>query len=176
MSRKLQESIYTLVEADQSSHRSNLVDPVRLNKVLWYADVAAYLRWGRSITGAEYIRKPLGPVPSGGPRAIKELQRERILMKGKGNETGFWHRRLDLVGEMQVKALTGEEQDLLRETFGKVMQIGSSQEVSERTHGDSWEKAEDGQVIPLHSVFAERLDTVTVADLEWGRRVVREAA
>ena len=176
MARKLQEAIYIVAEAEHTSLQRGRMDPVRLNKVLWYADVAAYLRWGHSITGAEYIRKPLGPVPSGGPRAIKELQREGILMEGRESETGFWRRQLDLVGEMEVKEITAEEQDLLQSTFTKVMRISSSQEVSERTHGDSWETAKDGQVIPLHSVFAERLDTVTEEDLEWGRGVVKEAA
>ncbi len=55
----------------------SLLGAVKLNKVLWYSDAAAYLALGSSITGATYIKRQFGPVP----RDILQA-RQRLMNKG----------------------------------------------------------------------------------------------
>ena len=50
---------------------------VKLNTILWYADLEHYRRAGRSFTGlTEYTRTPQGPYAADIPRAVGVLARE----------------------------------------------------------------------------------------------------
>jgi hypothetical protein len=50
---------------------------VKLNTILWYADLEHYRRVGRSLTGlTEYTRTPQGPYAADIPRAVGLLARE----------------------------------------------------------------------------------------------------
>lgn len=49
---------------------------VKLNKILWFADLAKCDNTGYSITGEKYIRQNYGPVATHLPQALEELERE----------------------------------------------------------------------------------------------------
>ena len=42
-------------------------------------------------------------------------------------------------------------------------------DVSERTHGEIWQLAENDEELPLYTVFAERLGEVTAQHIELAR-------
>jgi Antitoxin SocA-like, Panacea domain len=52
---------------------------VKLAKTLCYSDFSVYLKTGRALTGATYIRKPQGPVPSELPDAERALRRLKLV-------------------------------------------------------------------------------------------------
>ena len=47
---------------------------VKLNKALWFADREAFIAFGRTLTGREYIKLENGPVPRGINAALSELK------------------------------------------------------------------------------------------------------
>src|SRR5438045_3058966 len=47
----------------RKSENHELFGSVKLNKILFFSDFAAYSRYGKAITGAEYRRLDLGPAP-----------------------------------------------------------------------------------------------------------------
>lgn len=57
---KLRELILHIASASESDDKFGAV---KLNKLLFYADFYAYLRFGRSITGQEYFAIEEGPAP-----------------------------------------------------------------------------------------------------------------
>jgi hypothetical protein len=61
-----------------SGHPGKL-SAIRLNKTLWYADVAAFRNYGASITGETYVKRKMGPVPSHILSTIEELKSEGKL-------------------------------------------------------------------------------------------------
>src|SRR6266540_3373874 len=55
---------------------------VKLNKILWFADLEYYRRTSRTITGAtEYTKLQHGPVPKGILRALEALEAEDKIAK-----------------------------------------------------------------------------------------------
>jgi hypothetical protein len=131
------------------------LDPVKLNKVLWYSDAHAFLTRGASITGSTYIRKPRGPVPKFNRAAIENLSRRDAVAPGKKHSAGgVWEPRVDSISEPDTSLLSPND---LQVFDAMIVKVGTrtSQAVSDRTHGEIWELAKDGQDIPLYTVFAE---------------------
>jgi len=51
----------------------------KLFKLLYFTDVTHLRTVGQSITGAEYLKYPYGPVPMQGAFALKELQKHQLI-------------------------------------------------------------------------------------------------
>src|SRR5687767_12671710 len=66
---------------------------VKLNKILWNADFAAYRELGQSITGARYQHQPEGPVLLPMLPVVRELEAQGAARQIQGSE-GPRHRRL----------------------------------------------------------------------------------
>src|SRR5687768_12406409 len=70
----------------------------KLNKILWFADVAYYERFGKTITGDEYVKRQFGPVPKHVPMATRELEDEGLIVSKEVEYFGkskreFWSLR-----------------------------------------------------------------------------------
>jgi hypothetical protein len=52
---------------------------VKLNKILWLADLSAFYELGAPITSSRYIKHKFGPVPARILPALKALQEEGVL-------------------------------------------------------------------------------------------------
>ena len=159
--RKLTEAIYHICER-ASAHPDSL-DQIKLNKVLWYADAQAYLQRGESITGDTFIKKPFGPVAQHNRVAVEQLETAGALRRGKSvSGSGYWNTHFDLTGEYPRESLSDEEVEVIDSVYQYVVEGNvTSMAVSERTHGEIWQLAENNEELPLHTVFAERLGEVT---------------
>lgn len=131
------------------------LDPIKLNKVLWYSDSYAYLTRGASITGSRYIRKPYGPVAKYNQIAIENLSRNHFIATGKQNTGGKWEKRVDSISSADTSLFDAFELKIFDAMTKKVGEQMTSKSVSDRTHGEIWELAVDGDDIPLYTVFAE---------------------
>lgn len=144
------------------------LDPIKLNKVLWYSDCMAYLQRGRSITNATYIRKQHGPVPRAQKSAIAALENRGAIMSGKLNADGRWEKRFDVTAEADKSQFDGEELAIIDRVF-KAISRRDSMDISEQTHGDVWELAGMDEPVPLFTVFAEKLAPITAEHLKLAR-------
>lgn len=142
---------------------ANQLDPIRLNKVLWYSDAAAYMENGASITGTRYVRKPRGPVASAMSFAIRQLAEARTITLGHrfDAEHGSWVDEYIVNDESIAESLSSDEISYVDHAIKRVCMDHTAAEISERTHGEIWELAADGEEIPLYTMFAERLAPIT---------------
>lgn len=136
------------------------LDPIKLNKVLWYSDCMAYLLRGRSITDATYIRKQHGPVPRAQKSAIAVLEGIGAIKVGRTPSDGTWETRFDVIAEADKTRFDGEELAIIDRVF-KAVSKKESMEISEQTHGEVWELAAMDEPVPLYTVFAEKLAPIT---------------
>ena len=136
------------------------LDPIKLNKVLWYSDCMAYLLRGRSITDATYIRKQHGPVPRAQKSALDALENQGAIKSGLVNVDGKWEKRFDVIAEADKTRFEGEELAIIDRVF-KAISKRDSMELSEQTHGNVWELASMNEQVPLFTVFAEKLAPIT---------------
>lgn len=169
---KLKASIAYVCDKEQKERGA--LDHVKLNKVMWYSDAAIYMTEGKTITGGKYIRKPRGPVSKYMTSAVSALQRDSILTSGKtfDADRGVWYNTYEVTGEtgkgsaLDVMAiLSDHERSVLDRAFHRVCLDYSADSISERTHGEVWELAADGEEIPLYAMYAERLGNITRDDL-----------
>lgn len=140
------------------------LDPIKLNKVLWYSDCMAYLLRGRSITNATYIRKQHGPVPRAQKSAIAELESRGAIMRGQTHD-GRWEKRLDVIADADKTQFDGEELAIIDRVY-KAISKKDSMAISEQTHGEVWELAAMNEHVPLYTVFAEKLAPVTAEHIK----------
>lgn len=138
------------------------IDAIKLNKVLWYSDVLSYMETGKSITGSNYIRKPRGPVNRGLSAAIHYLEEYGNVKVGKGtDDNGYWQDRYDATGgEPRLDDVLPSEKSIIDRVIQRVL-MRNSMDISEDTHGDVWELANENEQLPLYTVFAERTGQIT---------------
>lgn len=81
----------------------------KLNKLLWYADKAAYLRSGRSITGARYVHLPEGPAPIALVPARRDLVESGRLRPDPRPVNSHTMQRFEATGPARLDAFTADE-------------------------------------------------------------------
>ena len=154
------------------------LDHIKLNKVLWYSDAASYVANGVAITGGKYVRKKHGPVSKYMKSATEDLIKTGVLKGGKHFDAarGAWIDVYNVVGSLEQVYESAEDETSVRlsdqdksyidHAFRGVCLGSDSNTISERTHGEIWELAHDGEEIPLYAMFAERLGKITATHMK----------
>ena len=149
---------------------------IKLNKVLWYSDIASYLSTGKSITGETYVKRQHGPVPRDIMRALRELDKAGKVIQGKADHFGFMKTEYIAVTKADKNAFTGEEISLIDSAFEHVCLNHTARSVSDETHNVIWELAEMGEQIPYSAAFAVAVGEVDEEDLSWAKQKLEQAA
>src|ERR1035437_5992274 len=130
---------------------------VKLNKILFFADFEAYLRFGRSITGHEYQKLAQGPAPRAllplFPGLCKPAQPDDNLAVRVNDYYGRNQERPFALRVPNTKKFAPEElrlvDDLVKKFRGK-----NAKQMSERSHMfTGWQVAKLGETIPYHQAL-----------------------
>lgn len=126
---------------------------VKLNKILFFADFAAYLLYGQSITGQEYQRLPNGPAPRrlvpvrDALIAMGELAMRKVEYFNQKQNRTFALREADL------RAFSAEQIALVTEVIENNWECNAT-EMSYRSHKfHGWEDASHNKTIPYEMVL-----------------------
>jgi len=131
-------------------NRLGSVLETKLNKLLWYCDFLNFKETSVSITGAQYVRLPYGPVPDNYERIIGIMQPE-LLDK---DEIPF-NTKEGLVLGKQFTALVEPDESIFSEQEIKVMNFVAdtfheytSTGIKDKSHEETaYKKCEDGEII-----------------------------
>ena len=157
---KLVEAIHYI--CDKAAHEPEKLDQIKLNKILWYSDAQAYMSSGSPITRERYVKKPFGPVARRNRLAVEELETRGILRRGRSaSGSGFWNTHFDVIENYGQNELTADECRVIDEVYSVVVEGHTSMSISERSHGEIWQLAENNEELPLFTVFAEELGEVS---------------
>jgi putative zinc finger/helix-turn-helix YgiT family protein len=123
---------------------------VKLNKLLWYCDFLHFKETSLSITGAQYIRLPLGPVPDNYERIIGIMQPDLLNM----DEIPFNTKEGIVLGE-EFTALVEPDKSIFSEKEIQVMDFVAdtfrsygSWAIKEKSHQETaYLKCKDGDII-----------------------------
>ena len=145
----------------------------KLNKILWFADCAAWRSHGRTITGLkEYIKLQYGPVPPRIDMALSILAQQRLaesIDQYVGPYVRFGYR--SLVEPRADNYLSTEDRKILDSVIEAVRPM-TAFDVSEISHDALWHSTPYGQRIAVaaaavqHTPPDERIR-------EWARSVRR---
>lgn len=145
---------------------------VRLNKALWFTDMLAYQETGTSISGEHYIKRQKGPVPRTILATLRELeQADSISIE----EPAFQYAPRQHFSRTapEFKHLSAADRDFAKRVLDAVCQH-SANDISEATHEEIWEAAEEGEEIPLYATLASGRGEITDAVRAWADACIAE--
>lgn len=144
----------------------------KLNKVLWFADLQHYRRYGSSITGLEhYIRMPMGPVPDGIGAALNWLKKERKITERAA--IVFTHTRREFVWlkAPDVSAFSATEIDVINDVIDALRKQPASA-VSDDTHDALWEEMDNNELMSIKAASVSSRPPSS-KELDWASKQVR---
>lgn len=142
---------------------------VKLNKVLWLSDLLAFYERGRAITNVRYIKRQFGPVPAPILPVLRELEEEGIVtIRGASH---FGKRKKEYISNVPIDGsfLTKDEVKAVHWAIDLVCEQHTAKSISNASHDHIWKIAEDGEEIPLFTVFAKQ-GLITDADRAWAQQ------
>lgn len=146
---------------------------IRLNKALWYTDVAAYRASGASVTNERYVKRQMGPVPAHILSTIRELQGEgKIHVR---EPVGRYDSRKFLSLTAPDPAILSDDEKELAKTVLSAVLGYTANAISEMTHDIIWEAADDGEEIPLYATLVSTRGPITDDVKAWARGIIEEA-
>lgn len=146
---------------------------VRLNKVLWHAERIHYLRTGRPIAGATYLKHQSGPATRAVAPAVVELEKEGAVATrerscGGGSTTQYFARY-----EPDVSTFTPNEISLIDAVVEAVCFRDAPSPIDLTADVRIWKLAQIGETLPYYTVFAARPEEITKRDMDWAVEEVR---
>lgn len=142
----------------------------KLNKILWFADCAAWRRRGQTITGlTHYTKLQYGPVPPRLDTALMRLTADGAIQAdrhyvGTYVRHGFFSKKSPTLGNI----LNAEEQSILTEIIDAVRNM-TAFEVSELSHDDLWHQTIHGGKISVEAASVKMFETPDPRIIEWAR-------
>jgi hypothetical protein len=142
----------------------------KLNKVLWFSDVAYYRRHGRTITGAEvYVKRQHGPVPGNMVAVLEGLKSDGAIIERKAEPfAGYQRREFVWVKEPDLRSLDAEEVDILNEVMDWICDGESAKSISDKSHDALWDETEIGAAMPVRAAAVFPAE-ITAEAIEWAR-------
>lgn len=130
------------------SHADKRFGATKLNKLLFYADFIAYLKFGQPITGHPYRRLDKGPVPRRILPLLKEMQAKGDVAISTHDFHGKTQKRTLALRDADVSCFTAPEIALVTSLIDDFWGMNAKQmsEVSHQFRG--WKLAADGEDIP----------------------------
>lgn len=148
---------------------------VKLNKVMWFADLEAYRRLGRTITGqVSYEKRQYGPVPNDIVKSIRRLeQADKIRTRDVPTFAGT-RREYIWLKKPDISSFTADEVDILNEAIGLVCDEHTAKSISALSHDKLWDQADLGEQIPIGAATVVP-DEITGGDVAWALKELAQA-
>lgn len=146
---------------------------IRLNKVLWFADVMAFQLDGKPITNEIYVKRQYGPAPKRVLHALNELQQDGCITV-REPQYQFDSRKFISLKDPDLRGLTHRERNLASAVLNGVLGH-TANSISEMTHDNVWRAALEGEEIPLQATFASVPGEITEEVVAWAKDALANA-
>ena len=127
---------------------------LKLMKLLYYLDFDFFEKYGRSITGDEYLRFEHGPVPRMGEKILKQMQGKEIKIVSRKIAKGYNNQQhIEATKEFDPAVFTKEEILMLEEIVGKWEKFTGA-EMKAASHGEApWIATKPNHVIDYNLAY-----------------------
>jgi hypothetical protein len=146
----------------------------KLNKILWFSDLAHYRQTGRTITGATaYTKLPHGPVPKGIRGALSALETENKIATSTANYYGFPKTMFLAVERPDLSAFSPDEVMTIDAIAEVICGDHTAASISRLSHNVLWDETEVGadMTIGAGSIVPGE---PTEEELRWAERALAE--
>lgn len=161
--QKLRELILYVAEKSVSDPKFG---KTKLNKILLAADVLAFMKRGRSISGSDYKSIEFGPAPVGMHIILDRMQADNELAIQPTSYLGKVQQRPINLRRAKLDAFSGEDIALLDEVIGDCRDF-NARAISQASHGIAWELGRrTGKPIPMNAFFFRQKQKLRTYHLE----------
>jgi len=126
---------------------------VKLNKVLYYADMIHYAHYRAPVTGATYRKRPNGPASDQLLFLLRDMERVGDIKIDNVDYYGFFKKEYVPLAEEPQGVLNEVETGILDDVIEFVCRQNTARSISEYSHALPWEMAEMGGEIPYPSAM-----------------------
>lgn len=124
----------------------------KLYKVLWFSEARSFVLNKAPITGAPFIREEHGPVPKLGRQIRAELVSDGLTSERQIRNQ--WHFKSLSVPPQNF--LSAKEKEIVDYWIRHIDEDHTAQSISDYSHNFGWEIAAQGELLPYHSILADR--------------------
>lgn len=146
---------------------SDRLGAVKLNKVLYFADMLNYASTGDALTWAQYKKRPMGPTSDFVPRALRELSEAGRLEIREVDYFGYAKKQYLPTSSPDLSRFHSDEIKLLDEVIDFVCNQNTATTISEFSHNAAWDAVDFGEPISYNSVFHIFGNVVSEEALDW---------
>jgi Protein of unknown function (DUF4065) len=147
---------------------------VKLNKVLYFADMIRFAGTGSPLTGARYRKRPHGPTTDALLPTLRELQQEKAIQIEDTDYFGY-RKKVYIPRSAPDRTLFNENEiALVDDIIAFVCYNNTAKTISELSHNRAWEIAEFGAEIPYHTAYSLFPKIVSEEAIEWAKHEVEE--
>lgn len=127
---------------------------LKIMKLLYYLDFDFFEKYGRSVTGDEYLRFDKGPVPRMAERILKNMDGKQIKITRRKMKEGYSDQQhIEPLIDFDVNVFSREELVMLEEIADKWEKFTGT-EMKNASHGEApWIATKDNQVIDYNLVY-----------------------
>jgi len=154
--------------------RSKATEPeklgkTKLHKILWYSEGRSFLLRGEILTGGSYIKKQYGPFSPNLDEILNELKTEGLLTIHPVDFYGKEQIQLIGKGAPDTSLFTDKQLRTIDNVVEQICEDHTAQSISDKSHGEIWRIAADGEPLPFEAVLVENLAPISDEDIEWAK-------
>ncbi len=147
---------------------------VKLNKIIYYADMIAYMQLGKSITGETYLKRQFGPVPKHILGSIERLEARGALRVQESSIFGLQKRDYIPLAEPDISSFSAKELALIDDVANFIAENHTAMSISDVSHTAIWELAEIGEDLPYYTFLVGSLGEIDENDVKWAYQTYKE--
>ncbi len=134
--------------------RNGTLGKLKMMKLLYFLDFDYFEKYGKSITGDEYLRFENGPVPRMAEKILKEMNGKDIKISKKKIGFGYYYQQLiEALKEFDISVFSKEELLMMEETANKWEKFSGS-EMKTTSHGEApWIATKPNNIIDYNLVY-----------------------
>lgn len=127
---------------------------LKLMKLLYFLDFDFFEKYGRSITGDQYLRFEYGPVPRMGEKMLKKMSGNEIKITKRRVADGFNDQmHIEALKDFDVSVFTKEELLMLEEVADKWEKFAGV-EMKNASHGEApWIATKPNDIIDYNLAY-----------------------
>jgi uncharacterized phage-associated protein len=137
-----------------SKIRNGTLGKVKLMKLLYYLDFDFFEKYGRSVTGDEYLRFERGPVPRMEEKILREMRGKEIKIVSRKMPKGYSDQQhIEPLAEFDPSVFTKEEILIIEEIASKWEKFTGT-EMKNASHGEApWIATKPDDVIDYNLAY-----------------------
>lgn len=134
--------------------RNGTLGKLKMMKLMYFLDFDFFEKYGKSVTGDNYLRFENGPVPQNAERILKSMTDKEIKITKIKIADGYNDKQLiEALKDFDMNVFTKEELMMLEEVADKWEKFSGS-EMKTATHGEApWISTEPNGVIDYNLAF-----------------------